>query len=552
MNGKKIPYYDLRDEAARGALPRLVGRSAEMDRFDRLLSRRVHSNVLLSALSGVGKTAFVYGWAERAARREEYADMPLLQLETEHLLSLEDNASLEAHYAAAFADMPACVLFIDDFGREVFHNNALVQRIARIYKQLLAREDVHVVLALEPHESTWLEREHPAFMRSFELLELEAQPAAECARILRSVLPHLNRRHARIVSDSALSEIVALSLRFPTLGQLPKSAIRILDESIALSARRKEKVLTSETIARVVEDKTGVPHARVAQNELSAVRDLERELSLRVLGQEAAIAQIAQTLQRAKLGLRNADRPLGSFLLLGPSGVGKTETAKSVAELLFGKKESFVRFDMSEYQQDHTVQRLIGAPAGYVGYEEGGALTSALSKEPHSLILLDEIEKAHPKVFDIFLQVLDAGRISSGQNETVDARHSILMATSNAGVPEILSAYENGGAKSETFVRDTVLPVLAKTFRLEFLNRFDRIIVFKPLSESDLLRVAELEVKKIEKRLAKHNVRFDIEPEVLAEEIRSIMDPRFGARPVKRFVEETCESLVAESLLAHA
>src|SRR3989344_95506 len=523
MNGKKIPYYDLRDEAARGALPRLVGRSAEMDRFDRLLSRRVHSNVLLSALSGVGKTAFVYGWAERAARREEYADMPLLQLETEHLLSLEDNASLEAHYAAAFADMPACVLFIDDFGREVFHNNALVQRIARIYKQLLAREDVHVVLALEPHESTWLEREHPAFMRSFELLELEAQPAAECARILRSVLPHLNRRHARIVSDSALSEIVALSLRFPTLGQLPKSAIRILDESIALSARRKEKVLTSETTAR----------------------DLERELSLRVLGQEAAIAQIAQTLQRAKLGLRNADRPLGSFLLLGPSGVGKTETAKSVAELLFGKKESFVRFDMSEYQQDHTVQRLIGAPAGYVGYEEGGALTSALSKEPHSLILLDEIEKAHPKVFDIFLQVLDAGRISSGQNETVDARHSILMATSNAGVPEILSAYENGGAKSETFVRDTVLPVLAKTFRLEFLNRFDRIIVFKPLSESDLLRVAEREVKKIEKRLAKHNVRFDIEPEVLAEEIRSIMDPRFVARPVKRFVEETCESLVA-------
>ena len=280
------------------------------------------------------------------------------------------------------------------------------------------------------------------------------------------------------------------------------------------------------------------------------MKNLEQTLGARIVDQDGAIKSISTTLQRAKLGLRSPDRPLGSFLMLGPSGVGKTETAKCVAELLFGKSDNFIRFDMSEFQQDHTVQRLIGAPAGYIGYGEGGALTNALRKEPHSLVLLDEIEKAHPKVFDIFLQVLDDGRLTSGENETVDARNAIVMATSNAAVAEILEACKDGSIDDDTFVAEKIMPILTATFRPEFINRFDKVVIFKPLALPSLMRIAQLEIAKTERRLAKHRVRFEIKNEELQGHIERMADPRFGARPVKRFVEETCETLLMRSLLA--
>jgi ATP-dependent Clp protease ATP-binding subunit ClpB len=270
-----------------------------------------------------------------------------------------------------------------------------------------------------------------------------------------------------------------------------------------------------------------------------------------VVGQEGAIEKIATTLQRAKLGLRNPNRPLGSFLMLGPSGVGKTETAKVVAETVFGRSEAFMRIDMSEYQQEHTVQRLIGSPAGYIGYSEGGALTNLLKREPHSLILLDEIEKAHPKVFDIFLQFLDDGRLTSGQNEVVDARNSIIMATSNAGVDRILAALAKGkDVTSDAFLQKEIIPALTETFRLEFLNRFDSILIFNPLSVPALIEIAELEMRKTQERLKRHKVQFSLDRASVERHIRQIADPRFGARPVKRFIEDTCESLLAESLLS--
>ena len=205
---------------------------------------------------------------------------------------------------------------------------------------------------------------------------------------------------------------------------------------------------------------------------------------------------------------------------------------------------------MSEFGQDHTVQRLIGAPAGYSGYEAGGALTNALQKEPHCLILLDEIEKAHPKIFDIFLQVLDDGRLTSGQNETVDACNSIIMATSNIGVDVILKEFNKGeDIMDEKFIQEKMIPELAKIFRLEFINRFDSILVFNPLTLPNLIDIARLEIKKVEKRLTKHNVSFDINAEELEEKIKPLLDERFGARPVKRFIEETCESLLVNTLL---
>ncbi len=551
MNEKKISYSNLREEASAGKLPALVGRFEEIERLDRIVNRRVNNNVALVAPSGAGKTGLVYGWMRHLASREEFASLELLQFDVEHLYALDDDAALEERYLEAFAHLPRCVLFIDDFGREVTRNTALMQRVFRVYKRILKEPNIHVVLALTPQEYEWFEREFAAFLHLFETIMLKEQTAAEHARILSRTLPVLNARHRVIVTDAALAEVVALTARFPVLGQMPKAAIRILDESISFSASKRHKVLRQDAIAQVIETKTGVPKSRLTADEISSIKDFESSLNARVRGQGSAIAKIAKTLQRAKLGLRNPDRPLGSFLLLGPSGVGKTETAKSVAELIFGRAESFSRFDMSEFQQDHTVQRLIGAPAGYIGFEEGGSLTNALKREPHSLILLDEIEKAHPKVFDIFLQVLDDGRLTSGQNETVDARNAIVMATSNAAVPEILDAFESGGGDmDDTFIEERVMPALAKTFRLEFINRFDAILVFKPLTVPGLVEIAQLEIKKIEKRLGKHGVQFELEPAEIEAKIATLADPRFGARPVKRFIEETCETLLADSLMA--
>ncbi|RJQ34427.1 ATP-dependent Clp protease ATP-binding subunit [Candidatus Parcubacteria bacterium] len=546
---KKISYYDLREEAASGTFTPIVGRTQEIERLYRITERRINNNILIVGPGGLGKTTLVYGWMRDMARSKSHEHLSMVQLDIEHLYAFDDNAP-EGEYSEALAQLPSGVVFIDNFGREVHKNFALMSRVFRLYRELLGRRDTHVVLTMQPHEYTWLVQEYPSLVNSFETLQLKNQSIDEQARILGKTLPRLNAQHHVIVPDAVLKEIVQYAERFPTLGQMPRASIMLLDEVVSFAAGKKEKMVRSETIATVVETKTGVPKAQLSKDAINHIKYLERDLNARIVDQQTAIKKIATTLQRAKLGLRNPDRPLGSFLLLGPSGVGKTETAKAVAELMFGRSESFIRFDMSEFQQDHTVQRLIGAPSGYIGFEEGGALTNALKKEPYSLILLDEIEKAHPKVFDLFLQVLDDGRLTSGQNETVDARNAIVMATSNTAVTEILEVSSHGMQADEAFVKETIMPILAKTFRLEFINRFDSILIFQPLGTESLVRIAQLEIKKIERRLEKHRVQFDLEPSVIEREIRTLADPRFGARPVKRFVEETCETLLMESLLS--
>jgi ATP-dependent Clp protease ATP-binding subunit ClpB len=251
------------------------------------------------------------------------------------------------------------------------------------------------------------------------------------------------------------------------------------------------------------------------------------------------------------MGLRNPHKPLGSFLFLGPSGVGKTELAKLLATKVYGSERHFTRIDMSEFTEQHTVQRLIGAPPGYVGFEAGGQLTNTVKHQPYSLILLDEIEKANPRIFDIFLQVFDDGRLSDGQGQVVDFTNTIVIATSNIGINEIVQAYTNNEPEGD-FSEKALLPILQEHFRTEFLNRFDAIIVFNPLSTEDLLKVAYLEIKKIEARTVEHGIKFNIEPQVLKKRIEQLIDLRMGARPVKRFIEQTCESLIASKLLDKA
>lgn len=547
---KKIGYHDMRAEAVRGNLPRLIGRREELARLMRIISRRMMNNCIIVGPHGCGKSALLRGFAAEAARSERHRHLVIAELVSGHLHEMAETAEGDARYAEALSTLPVGIILMDDFGRTVSGDSALAARLTRLYVGFLKKPEVRMILVMEPQEHAWFVKKHPAFLQPFEILNLKNQSPAEYTGILRGILPRFNREHRLVVGTDILRSLVNYAERFPVLGQLPRSAISLLDESLAAAATMGSRDLTEEIISTVVAGKTGIPKTSLQPNQLQSLGRLGEDLNARVIGQSAAIARIASVVQRAALGMRNPNKPLGSFLVLGPSGVGKTETAKLIAEKVFGRAASFTRFDMSEFGQEHTVQRLIGAPPGYLGHESGGALTNALKNEPHSLVLLDEIEKAHPKVFDIFLQVLDDGRLTSGQNETVDARHGIFMATSNVAAEQIAEAYAAGeDIQSPDFLAERIMPALRETFRLEFINRFDAILVFNPLTVSALLKVAELEIKKIEERLARHNVRFEIDPVILERKVRALADPRFGARPIKRFIEEACESLLVKSLL---
>lgn len=547
---KRTEYHDLREEFALGRLPKFVGRTDEMDRLTRIANRSINNNVIVVGLSGTGKTSFVYGWVEKMIKQDRYKHLGFVQLGNEHLFSFDSGSEEGVYFKNVMNELPSCVLFIDNFGRSVYGNSNLLQNIARLYYDVLKNPEVKVILTMEPKEYNFIEREYSAFIKVFETVRLKKQNSFEQVQILESKLTQLNKDHKIVVSSIVMQDIISYVEKFPSLGQLPQAAISLMDEGIVLTKSMNKKMLTDEIISDIISSKIGIPKMQLSGNEIEILKNLNQTLNSKIINQTKPVNKIIQTLQRAKLGVRNPSKPLGSFLILGPSGVGKTETAKLISEIMFGRSESFIRFDMSEFGQDHTVQRLIGAPAGYSGYESGGALTNALQKEPHCLILLDEIEKAHPKIFDIFLQVLDDGRLTSGQNETVDACNSIIMATSNIGVSVILEAFNKGEDIMDTkFIQEKMIPELAKIFRLEFINRFDSILVFNPLTLPNLIDIAKLEIKKVEKRLTKHNVSFDINAEELEEKIKPLLDERFGARPVKRFIEETCESLLVNTLL---
>lgn len=547
---KKIYYYDLRAEARNNRLPAAVGRENEMQRLTRVVNRRINNNCMVVGPSGIGKTALIRGWVHKLTKDPAYDRHHFIQLDAGHIQELADFDELLMQHQAAYATLPPCTLLVDDLGAAVFNDTSRLLALERLFNPSLKSSDTQVIFSLRPHEFAWLEHEHPGFLQSFEVVKLKNQSPLEQMHILEKAFIRLNRNLRIIVPRAALKRIIEYGGRFPTLGQAPRSMIGLLDECLAHTAMLGRKELTEDTIQAIVTSKTGVPIQELHRNELEALRTLEAELSDHIINQGPAIKTIITTIQRAKLGMRDPDKPLGSFLILGPSGVGKTETAKLIAKRIFGKSESFIRFDMSEFSQEHTVGRLIGAPPGYLGYDAGGALTNALGAAPHCLILLDEIEKAHPKIFDIFLQVLDDGRLTSGQNETVDARHAIVMATSNLAVSEILDGFKNGAdIHDEAFLREKIVPVLTSVFRLEFLNRFDNIVIFNPLSVADLIMIAQLEIKKIERRVRKYNFHFNLDPQVLGERIKRLHDPRFGARPVKRFVEEACETLTVQTLL---
>jgi len=335
-------------------------------------------------------------------------------------------------------------------------------------------------------------------------------------------------------------------------GRLPEAKKELEhEEKLAQNAQEssllRDKV-TDEEIARIVERWTGIPVARLMEGERDKLLHLEDILHKRVIGQDEAVRSVAEAILRSRAGIQDPNRPIGSFLFLGPTGVGKTELAKALAECLFDDEKNMVRIDMSEYMEKYSVSRLIGAPPGYVGYEEGGQLTEAVRRRPYSVVLFDEVEKAHPDVFNVLLQVLDDGRITDSQGRTVDFKNTIIILTSNLGSQILLDGIDAQGNISES-ARSEVEQLLHRSFRPEFLNRLDEIVFYKPLTREAITSIVDLQIAALNKRLADRQLKCELTPAAKAFVIDASFDPQFGARPLRRYLQHTVETLIAKRIV---
>ncbi|RIH82689.1 Chaperone protein ClpB [Calidithermus terrae] len=338
----------------------------------------------------------------------------------------------------------------------------------------------------------------------------------------------------------------AAELRY---GELPRLEAEVQQLSQQMqSAKFARPEVSEEDIAEIVARWTGIPVSKLLEGEREKLLRLEDELRQRVVGQDEAITAVADAIRRARAGLSDPKRPIGSFLFLGPTGVGKTELAKTLAATLFDSEEAMVRIDMTEYMEKHSVSRLVGAPPGYVGYEEGGQLTEAIRRRPYAVILFDEVEKAHPDVFNILLQILDDGRLTDGQGRTVDFRNTAIILTSNLGSPLILEGIQSG--LSYEGIRERVMGVLQQNFRPEFLNRLDEIVVFRPLSREQIAQIVEIQLRNLRARLAEKRIGLELSPEAMAFLAERGYDPVFGARPLKRVIQRELETPLSRKILS--
>jgi ATP-dependent Clp protease ATP-binding subunit ClpA len=363
-------------------------------------------------------------------------------------------------------------------------------------------------------------------------------------------LPRLGRLNHTTITDDAVTEAVTYGGRFGRGRALPDAAIRILEETCVKVGLDGGHLVAPNDVQAVVAEREHIPLTDLGSAADESLADLEPELTKAVVGQTPAVRAIARHLVRSQLGLGDATRPRGSFLLLGPSGVGKTETAKSLAKLIYHNPTALVRLDMSEFSEPHSAIRLIGSPPGYVGYEAGGQLTGAVSREPYSLVLLDEIEKAHPKLFDLFLQILDDGRLTDSTGTTVDFTDTMVLATSNAGAHDIAAAAGAGiDVQTPAFLQTTLMPILMQTYRPEFINRFDAILVYNPLTLNHLVALAQRELAALQHRLGRLGIQFNVPDSTLAAMLKQHYNPLFGARPVKRLIANNFETPIADQLI---
>lgn len=582
VKGKKsaLESYgvDLTDQAKNGELDPVAGRDNEIGRVIHILLRRTKNNPIIIGEAGVGKTAVVEGLAKKiidGTAPKDLLNKKIIQLDLSSLVAgASHRGEFEERLRNVIKETQAAggtvILFIDEVHALIGAGDTEgALDASNIIKPFLARGQLQIIGTTTTAEYRKYFEKDKAFERRFQpvlVAEPDEKTAIEMLKVLR---PRYENFHKVVLPDITLGESVRLSKRYIGERYLPDKAVDLLDEAAAEvrleqnEGKRSDNSVSKNDIERVVSGWTGIPITKLTENESEKLLHLEETIHKRLINQEIAVSSVSEAVRRGRIGLSSANRPIASFIFLGPTGVGKTELAKTLAEILFGKEDLMIRLDMSEYMEKHEVAKLIGAPPGYVGYEEGGQLTEAVRTKPYSIVLLDEIEKAHPDVFNILLQLLEDGRLTDNKGNTISFKNTIVIATSNIGSVLIQQQLEQNKkedmpddrqgkeistdklAKRFEELSKILLVELRKFFKPELLNRFDEVVIFESLSQKNMHSVAQLGINSTQKLLNQQGIDVDVTQEALAQLAKEGFDPIYGARPLRRLIQSAIENPIA-------
>ena len=557
--------YDMTKAAREGKLDPLVGREEEIQRVIQILGRRRKNNPMLVGDPGVGKSAIVEGIAIKivtgdippvlADKRLIALDMGSIVAGTKYRGDFEKRLKNIINEVAASPDV---ILFIDEFHTIVGAGGASGSLdAANMLKPALARGDIQCIGATTLDEFRKNVEKDGALDRRFQKIVVEHTDIPQSISILDRLKTNYEKHHNVIYTDEAIEACVRMSDRYITDRCLPDKAIDAMDEAgsmVRLKNTDKTGYVTADDVADVISKMTGIPSGKIAESEGIRLVKMRKKLQAAIIGQDEAIDKVVRAIQRNRAGIKDPGKPIGTFIFFGPTGVGKTQLAKSLAEYLFDSEENMVRLDMSEYMEKFNVSRLIGAPPGYVGFEEGGQLSERVRRKPYCVVLLDEIEKAHPDVFNLLLQVMDEGRLTDSNGRTVSFRNTIVIMTSNVGSRE-LDDYGSGvgfntSGKNVSMNRKSVLEkAVRKVFPPEFINRVDEQVFFNPLSKEDIEKIIDIELKGLRRRVKEAGFDLRITPAAKRFVAEEGYDPSYGARPLKRAVQRFIEDPVSEHII---
>lgn len=599
---------NITQQARDGKIDPVIGRDQEINRVIEILNRRNKNNPVLIGEPGVGKTAVVEGLALKIVAEEVPQKLQGKEVIRLDVASLVQGTGIRGQFEERMQQLiqevtnaDNIILFIDEVHEIVGAGSAGEGALdaGNILKPSLARGELQLIGATTLNEYRMIEKD-PALERRMQPVQVDEPSVEETITILKGIQKRYEDYHHVKYTDEAIEQAAILSNRYIQDRFLPDKAIDLLDEAgskknltiafvdpksiekkldYAQQQKREasqeedfekaayyrdqitklEKLMktqvedeempfvTEKDMEKIVEEKTGIPIGDLKEKEQTQLKNLANDLNKRVIGQQEAVEKVSKAIRRNRIGLGKVNRPIGSFLFVGPTGVGKTELAKQLAYELFGSTDAMIRFDMSEYMEKHSVSKLIGSPPGYVGYEEAGQLTEKVRRNPYSLILLDEIEKAHPDVLHMFLQILDDGRLTDAKGRTVSFKDTIIIMTSNAGAGKI-EASVGFGAAIEGRTK-SVLGQLNQFFTPEFLNRFDGIVEFKALSKENLLLILDLMLSEVNEQLARQEIHVDVDDAVKEKLVELGYNPAMGARPLRRVIQDKIEDQVAECYL---
>lgn len=597
---------NLTDEARAGKIDPVIGRDKEINRVIEILNRRTKNNPVLIGEPGVGKTAIAEGLALKIASGDVPYKLRNKEIYELDVASLVANTGIRGQFEQRMKQLikelqerDEVILFIDELHLIVGAGSAEGSMDAsNILKPALARGDIQIIGATTLNEYRKIEKDG-ALERRFQPVMVQEPSIEDTIKILNALKDRYEQYHQVKYTDDAIRASVILSQRYIQDRFLPDKAIDLLDEAgskvnlattsmpkhvieerlqqiakekrealqqenyeLAAKLRDEEKTLlklkessdeqqepivTEEIIQQIIEEKTNIPVTKLQKEEQQQLKNLEKNLRAKVIGQDEAVSAVAKAIRRSRAGLKPKNRPIGTFLFIGPTGVGKTELSKRLAEELFGTKDAMIRLDMSEYMEKHSVSKLIGSPPGYVGYEEAGQLTERVRRNPYSLILVDEVEKAHPDVMHIFLQILEDGRLTDSQGRTVSFKDTVIIMTSNAGTGD--KQIRVGFDQKKTPEKSDILERLKDYFKPEFLNRFDAIIQFNPLSKEDLLQIVDIMIDELNEQLREVNKSITVTDEAKEKLVELGWNPDYGARPLRRTIQEQLEDQIADFVL---